>query len=646
MKKVIYSMVMLATALVVSCSPDSDNDYTSNSSSTTNSSSQSGNSSSSSSTTTITSETSADLSSLLGMSISTDESRLSESESIPSDESDTYYDDYVEHTSFAETVDVVYSGNSATVSSSDNVEATVDGADVYVQLKQKAFVIYHLSGSTTDGCFKIVDNDYSKKCAIILDNLTMSNSDGACINIQSGKRAFIRLKGSSTLADGGSSYVIPDGEDMKGTIFSEGQLIFSDYGDNDGSLTVSSKVKNGIVSDDYIMFRPNIVVNVTSTSNHGIKSNDGIIIKGGVINSTVSATATKAIKTDGYILVDGGRTTVITSGASEYDSDDNDMSSSAGIKCDSTFTIKDGSIYAYSSGAGGKGINSDQTINIDGGVIHVVTEGARAYYNGNQNIHTSPKGIKSDTEIIINGGETWVYTKGSGDGPECIESKGTLTMTGGTFAGVSESEDVMNTSGNMTFTGGYVFALSMGNDAIDSNSKLSISGGTIVAVGSGSPETAFDCDNNSNFTFTGGTIIGLGGETSGQFTYPSNPSQCLAAISASWTKGSYITVNDSEGNNIMAFQVPNNAVISSGGLIFSSPNLKQGSTYTVTSGASVSNTTNEFFGFQTGATLSSTGSTIASITFSSNLYASTGGMSGGGNSGPGGNMGGGGGPGR
>ena len=79
----------------------------------------------------------------------------SDTETIPTDESDESYEDYVEHSSFSETISISYSDNGATLSDlPDGVEATVNGAGVIINSTNKG-VNYKLSGSSSNGYFKI-----------------------------------------------------------------------------------------------------------------------------------------------------------------------------------------------------------------------------------------------------------------------------------------------------------------------------------------------------------------------------------------------------------------------------------------------------------------------------------------------------------
>ena len=128
-----------------------------------------------------------------------------------------------------DTVVVTYSGTSATVSNAfqnDGVSVTTSGADVTVKSTNASKeIVYLLSGTATKGSFKI----YSEyKFTITMKGVSIANSVGPAINIQSGKKATINVLGTNTLADG-TTYETSS-EDQKGTFFSEGQLNFMGAG--------------------------------------------------------------------------------------------------------------------------------------------------------------------------------------------------------------------------------------------------------------------------------------------------------------------------------------------------------------------------------------------------------------------------------
>ena len=570
------------------------------------------------------------ISDLTSFDIAIDESTLTETETIPTDESASNYEDYIENNKFTNEVAIAFDGTTATTTGSvSGVEVTVSGADVIVKSSAKK-VKYTVSGTTSDGFLKIYSDN---KFALALNGVNITNPDGAALNIQSKKRGFIILTDgtTNTLTDGTKYTDATDDEDMKATLFSEGKLLFS----GKGALKVYANCKAGIRSDDYVFFRPGNNVYVKATAGNAIKGNDAIYIKGGVINVESSATAAKGISSDGIVQIDGGRTTLLTTGGGELDDDGLDVSGCAGVKCDSTFTMNAGTLLCKSTGNGGKGISTDQQLIINGGTIKVITTGQQ-YVSGK--LDTSPKGIKSDGAMTINDGTVMVRCSG-GEGAEGIESKSTMTINGGDIMACCY-DDAINSSSAMTINGGKIFALGTGNDGIDSNSTLTITGGLVIACGTTTPEGGIDCDENT-FTITGGTVIGIGGTTS---TPTKNVTTQPVAIlgGSSISSGQYVTVANGSGTNVMAFKVPVDYSRQGYTLLYSSPSLTTGSSYTFSSGATVTGGT-DFCGYVTDATSVTDGTSIATMTISqiintSNYNGQQGGGQQGGGGQPGGNQ--------
>lgn len=563
----------------------------------------SGGSSSSSSTPT----TAGDLTTF---DIAVDSTALTETETVPSDN-----EDYIENNTFSSVINIKYSGTSATVSgSADGVTVTTNGANVSVASTAKN-VAYVLSGSTSNGSFKVQSSD--KKFEIKLNGVSITNPTGAAINSQSGKRAYIVVAdGTSNYLTDGTSYTIPDKEDMKGTIFSEGELLFS----GSGKLRISANAKAGISSDDYVMFRPGNNIYVKASAGNAIKGNDAIIIKGGVINVETSAAASKGISSDGYVEMDGGRVTAITTGTGEYDSDEKDVSGCSGVKSDSTFTMNGGELLCKSTGKGGKGISSDQQMIFNGGTVKVITTGTTYTYG---NLDTKAKGIKSDGTLAINGGSIMVRATGD-SGSEGIESKSTLTINGGSTE-VYAYDDAINSASHMYIKNGYIYTFAINNDGLDANGNLYIQGGTTVAYGTSNPECGLDANEEGGYhlIITGGTVIGIGGGTS----YPNSSStQPSIVYGGSVSSGTTIAVNDSKSNNILSLKM-GRSYNGTACFLISSPSLTKGSKYTIYTGATATGT--DWHGMITGATISSEGTSAATISSLSSPYSSAGSSSGG-----------------
>ena len=128
---------------------------------------------------------------------------------------------YVDTTTVTDnSVSVVYQDTCALVRVAGNVaqyvDVAVDGAHVDIaQLDALATeVTYTLSGSSSDGAF-LMSGSY--KATVALNGLTLTNPNGAPVNIQNGKRIEVSIKSGTvnTLTDG-------TGNTQKGCFVSKG----------------------------------------------------------------------------------------------------------------------------------------------------------------------------------------------------------------------------------------------------------------------------------------------------------------------------------------------------------------------------------------------------------------------------------------
>ena len=574
------------------------------------------------------SDPTAMLSTLMSLDVLADESALEETENLP-EATDAYYEDYAELASgFTEehVVSIAYDGTSATVSgdvSAVTVSRGANASDVIVTSEAKG-VRYVLSGTSADGSFKIYS---AKKFMLELKGLDLTNPTGAAINNQ-GKRVYLVLADGTVnkLADGADYTDTPADEDEKGVFFSEGKIAVS----GGGSLQITSKGKHGLVSDDYVLFRPGVKVGVSSTSGHAIKTNDGIIVRGGVVNASTSAVAAKALKTDGIYLQEGGRVVALTSGGGEYDSTAGDVSGAAALKADAEVTVSGGELRLKSSGRGGKGLSTDTDFMLTGGTVKVVTTAA-AYTYGS--LDTKSKGVKADGSIRLSGGTLLVRATG-GEGSEGIESKADMTIDGATVAtytyddGINADND--NGTGNLTIESGYVFCYALNNDGIDANGNLTIDGGVVVACGGNAPEEGLDAAEGKTLAINGGTVVGLGG--GGEALSGSQQKAAISGLTLS--SGNYLTVSNGS-KVVLAFQLPR--TYTNATLQVSSPEFASGGRISLgTSTAATGDTS--FYGLILSPTLSGTQTVLKSdISTSTTTQGSMGG--GGGGFGPGGGMG-------
>lgn len=544
------------------------------------------------------------------------------------------------------TVTVTYSGDSAHVLVAGNImryiTPAVSGAHVSLLQADEAGddtsgeITYRLSGSSSNGSLTLQG---SYKCTLSLLGLTLTNPQGAALDIQNGKRIDLSVKKETvnTLTDG-------EGGTQKGCIACKGHLELK----GKGTLNVYGNTAHGIYAKEYVELK-NCTVNVLKAVKDGINCNqyflmesgelnisgtgdDGVqvsfkdssdrdeedtgtlTLSGGTLTATVTAAAAKALKAEAGVSIAGGTLTATTSGHGTWDSDELKTKASACIGADGDVLISDGTLVLTSTGGGGKGINCDGTLTISGGTSTVKTSGGMyAYVNGreytsytsnadnlNSSYRSSPKGMKADGNIAITGGTVSVTT--TGNGAEGIESKAQLTIEGGTIE-VNAYDDAINSGSHMYIKGGDITVVASNNDGLDSNGNMYISGGTIRAFGTREPECGIDANEEGGYSviFTGGTLLAVGG---GNSTPSSSAStQPYVSTTAAVTAGSTITLS-SGSTTLATFTVPagySSSSSSSGGfggggrpggsssssasILISCAGLSSGSSYTLKSGS-------------------------------------------------------------
>ena len=526
------------------------------------------------------------------------------------DESE-WADDSIQGTKFDRTIRIVFADGGAQVTGDENSIVSVDGNNVTVNNISDEKVIYELSGSSQNGSLKLYS---SKKQALVLNGLELTNPNGAAINNQGKKKCYVVVSGTNSISDGASYTSTPADEDEKAAFFSEGQLVFS----GDGTLSVTARGKSGITSDDYISIMDSPVINVTSSAGHGIRGKEMVVISGGSIGVNVSANMKKGITSDSLVYISGGVTSINISGSAAYDDEDAEDTGTAGIKADQLFEITGGTLDIINSGTGGKGISGDATGCFNGGTVRVTTTGSNYGSSGgwgsSSSNSVSAKGIKFDGNLFFNGGTVVVNCSAH----EGIESKGTITVKDGVVYSYSAADDAINSASTFTIEGGKVCGYAVRNDGLDANGNFYIKGGLVYAIGTTSPEVAIDANTEGGYKLyvQGGKLIAIGGLESGA----SLTHSCYSA--SSWSKSTWYSL--SVGTDVIAFKTP-----STGG----TPLVVSGaSTPTLNSGVTVSGGTSLFEGMVTTGGSVSGGSSVT-------LTSYTGGNGGGfgpGGGGPGG----------
>ncbi|NDV46755.1 carbohydrate-binding domain-containing protein [Paludibacter sp. 221] len=592
-----------------------------------------------------------------------DNQNMEEKEEIPAEEEEEYTDPGDEplegdsqDLNLDNMVKIHFSADSVVVSNplEDEVSIEYNGNHLVINSSTTSREVnYVLSGNTADGSVKIYG---TYKFGLYLNGVEIVNPNGAAVNIQCKKKTIVTVvdNTSNRLTDG-ETYIYYGDEDMKGTFFSEGQLLFT----GNGLLEIRGKNKHAICSDDYIQIYEGDIW-VKEAASDAIHANDYIIVSGGAIQTRsvgegldsdryihiaggslditttgqkghginsieyvkvennpqltvkTEGTASKCIKSDGNISISGGKIDLKTTGSACYDAEEKDTSSPVGVKAGGNINIDKGDISIWCSGAGGKGMSATGELVVNNGNISVTTTGAQ--YSYSSAYKTAAKAIKSTGNLTINGGN--IYAKTYQSEAEGIESKATLAIAGGTVE-VEAYDDCLNASKHIEISGGNVYCKSSANDAIDSNGTLTIAGGVVVACGATQPEAAFDCDQN-RFSITGGTIVGIGGDTSTPTSsYCSQPS----LVYKTSTSINTIAINNSStGANVLVFEFPR--TYSSMTMLFSSPSLQTSTAYSILINGTITSTESAFHGLYANATYTNgtsantftTGSSSGSVT--------------------------------
>ena len=345
-------------------------------------------------------------------------------------------DDLVENATFENTVQIVFSDTSATITNPvpDDVVITQDGADVTIY-SAISKVAYEVSGTTTDGMLKIYSD---KKFKLSLNDLSIVNTDGPAINVQSSKTIFVILEGTNSLTDASSYSDIPDEEDAKAAFFSEGQLVFS----GSGALNVAGNYKHGIASDDYVRVISGTIT-VTEAASDAIHTNDYIIVDGGTLNLTADSDGMDC--EEGYIIINAG--TLIINAVDDgivasYDIDDEEEPDDS---ITPNVTINGGDFVINTSE--GEGIESKGIMTINDGTIII-----NAYDDG----------LNAGGILYINGGNNYVYSTLN----DAIDSNAGITVTGGTTIAISVRTDEPDGSfdcddDSFKITGGTILGLGL-----------------------------------------------------------------------------------------------------------------------------------------------------------------------------------------
>lgn len=545
-------------------------------------------------------------------------------------------------------MDFEFSNNDTTYDYDESEAKTV--ADSEKTVKITAEGTYVVSGEHESITVSAPD---TAKVRIILKNATVSNTSGPAIYIEKADKVFITAcEGTvNTLSDGTSYTGDFKDTNVDGAIFSKTDLTLNGV----GTLNITGNCKCGVVSkDDLIICGLNLTVKSTGCA---LEGKDCVKIKDAAITVSAGGDGIRSTNTEksnkGFVYIETGNID-ITSG--------ND-----GMQAATVLKAANGSIKITAGGGaadtkqnfggrnmpgfGGKtqttddeestkGLKTGSLILIDEGGFEVSSKEDSFHSNGDIEINggsftaaAGEDGFHADNNLIINGGSITVSQSYEGlEGQKVTVTGGNIDITasddGINAAGSSSSSSTGGRPGSsdsnalITIGGGYIVVNASG-DGIDSNGNIVISGGTLFVSGpADNGNGAFDYGGEA--TVSGGTVIFCGSSGMAQgFSDKSEQASFMYTLDSSASAGSSVALTDENGNVLASF-IPakqyNNVVIST-------PSLKNGSSYKLVIGGTVSGADKN--GFASSGSVSSAAQTLDIKLTGTTATIGSGGMSGG-----------------
>ncbi|SEM55795.1 carbohydrate-binding domain-containing protein [Paenibacillus sp. OV219] len=539
---------------------------------------------------------------------------------------------------------IAFSGASASVSgsgaSADRGVVTIKEAGTYV-----------VNGAVSAGQL-VVEAPEDAVVHLVLNGTQITNNNGPAIYVKEAEKTIVTLQdGTDNQVVDGATYVDTSEEAPTATIYSKGDLTFNGKGKlsvqgsaKDGitskdDLKIMSgtfEVKSaddGIVGRDLLAVKDGSMITVAAGGDGMKTTNDAddkdkgyVAIAGGTFNiksakDSIQAASSILIGEGTFELVAGGGSAASTKvheddrmrgGFGQMQSGkDKDAKVATGVSvkasADSGANVKSdtdsATAAAETEASGAKAIKAAVNVAIAGGsfkidaaddAVHsndnvvlaggdyqiasgddgLHADGVTSIAGGTVNITKSYEGIEG-ADITISGGDTHVTASDDG-----------VNVGGGNDSSGGGGGDMFSaTDGMLTISGGYLYVDAAG-DGLDSNGSAVMTGGTAVVNGPTENNNA-PLDFNGNFVQSGGKLIAAG--SAGMAQAPSETSSQLAVMMtfpSTLEAGTTVTLTDSAGAVIAVFQ-PSKTFRS---IVISSPELKSGESYTISTGGTASGT--------------------------------------------------------
>lgn len=513
----------------------------------------------------------------------------------------------------------------ATVITLDGESAGISGAGAYVYDGNVVITnggTYVLTGTLSDGSI-VVDAYASSKVWLLLNGVTVTCSDDACLIVDQADKVFLTLAdGSENSFTSGETYseeALADNTD--GVIFSHDDLTIN----GSGSLTVTGGWKHGIAAnDDLVITGGSIAIEALQDAIH---ANDSMRLCNASLTVTAGDDGISVSNTGGYLYLESGDVEIHAQGD--------------GINTLGDIDIVGGSLTIH---AGDDGMHSDTAVRISGGSILIPEcyEGIEALTidlsGGDIEIYPTDDGLNAnggagDLFGMMGGGEQpGGMHGGPADGTETgmqpaemtegarnpmdhgqppdmelneqpleslnpaaedllVERTSQRTDTpGGAETATVPSEGLEKEETWVHISGGTLTIVNESgrdSDGIDSNGDILISGGVIrVSLTNSGTNSALDfaSENGGVCEITGGEIIACGSYSMAE-GFDSVSTQCsvLYNVSGGAEAGTTVCLEDTDGNVLISYEVP----CSFSSVNLSCPELQLGETYLMVIGDNV-----------------------------------------------------------
>jgi hypothetical protein len=446
---------------------------------------------------------------------------------------------YWEANKFTRKVNVTFNGSTATVETSvSGIETHIDGAYVTIDIASNSMKNVEITaqGITDNGALKIYGKN---KFKLTLNGVQITSQRGPAINDQCKKRVFMHL------ADGTVNKLADQ----------------SDY-----------------VAEPYYAADASF----DSEDAKGCLFSEGNVILSGTGALVINAHHRHGLATDGYLWMRPGATLAVTNAARNAIHAKGDADENLGI------VINGGYIYANVSSDGGKCLKTDNNIIVNSGYLNLNTSGTTAF-DADENDTSYSTCIKSDLNTAIRGGA--LVLKSIGDSSKGINANQSILISGGEIYSYSLGRNI-GADVAIEQSAGKTYTFSQNGHAVYAPS-ISVSDGTMIAI---SANTSLQTPQQLA-SIDGGYIFAYG--------------HCALTKPASVSKQAYVLIDglSTESNKSTAVTSGSNSIIAFTAdftepkelpMLFSTPDLTKNSRYTIYSGGTITDATENWHGLLLG----------------------------------------------